>query len=346
MSPHSVRIPGFALALPGVEEMPPQVRRLALVLSFATRIEPELIRAARIRVRPDLHVGTESALWFGSWSHRSSAEYMVMRPSLLEPLRELLCAELQASSEGDAVRQAGEIVFRLHHGLSPVLALEERVTWAAVLADAGLDTAEAGSDPQADVDRLLESALRAAVEAPERREGLRRWFTGAWQRFPERVRQAPAAQGLFDVLDVAGRSVRSPGRSAVRSRVGDVALPVRHDGAYITVGAPGWPGESILVPDTQPRVLEVTGDLADWGEAEKIRVPRSACWEDTSAICGTRMPSVSGSRLSSSPVRAPLLPTTGIPSTSCALILCPILRTRRTRGWTRRYAGPLPRASS
>ncbi|MGW7277426.1 tetratricopeptide repeat protein [Streptomyces sp. NPDC054844] len=275
MSPHSVRIPGFALALPGVEEMPPQVRRLALVLSFATRIEPELIRAARIRVRPDLHVGTESALWFGSWSHRSSAEYMVMRPSLLEPLRELLCAELQASSEGDAVRQAGEIVFRLHHGLSPVLALEERVTWAAVLADAGLDTAKAGSDPQADVDRLLESALRAAVETPERREGLRRWFTGAWQRFPERVRQAPAAQGLFDVLDVAGRSVRSPGRSAVRSRVGDVALPVRHDGAYITVGAPGWPAESILVPDTQPRVLEVTGDLADWGEAEKIRVPRS-----------------------------------------------------------------------
>ncbi|MFJ2008304.1 AAA family ATPase [Streptomyces chartreusis] len=274
MSTGSVRIPGFVPDIPGVEEMPTAVRQLALLLSFATRIEPELIRAARVGVRPDLHVGAESALWFGSWSHRNSAEYMVMRPSLLEPLRELLCAELQASSEGDAVRRTGEIVFRIHHGLSPVLALEERVTWAAVLADAGLGALTAGSDPQSDVDRLLERALRAAVEAPGRREGLRRWFTGAWQRFPERVRQTPAALSLYEVLDLAGRSVASSART-VRSRVGDVPLPVRHDGAYITVGVPGWPAESILVPDTQPRVLEVTGDLSGWETAEKIRVPRS-----------------------------------------------------------------------
>jgi tetratricopeptide (TPR) repeat protein len=261
--------------MPGVEEMPAPVRRLGLLLSFATRIEPELIRAVRVGVRPDLDVGAESALWFGSWSHRSSAEYMVLRPSLLEPLRELLRAELQRSRDGDAVRRTGEIVFRAHHALSPVLALEEKVTWAAVVADAGLGAAQAGADPQADVDRLLERALRTAVEAPERREGLRRWFTGAWQRFPERVRQAPAALDLFDVLDLPEHPATSTTRSTTRGRVGDVPLPVRHDGARITIGVPGWPSESILVPDTQPRVLEVTADLSDWEKAEKIRVPRS-----------------------------------------------------------------------
>jgi tetratricopeptide (TPR) repeat protein len=269
-----VRIPGFVPDMPGVAEMPDPVRRLGLLLSFATRIEPELIRAVRVGVRPNLDVGAETALWFGSWSHRSSAEYMVLRPSLLEPLRELLRAELQRSLEGDAVRRTGEIVFRCHHALSPVLALEEKVTWAAVVADAGLSAAQADADPQADVDRLLERALRTAVEAPERREGLRRWFTGAWQRFPERVRQTPAALDLFDVLNLPEHPGTSPAGSAA-GRVGDVALPVRHDGAHITVGVPGWPSESILVADTQPRVLEVTADLSNWETAEKIRVPRS-----------------------------------------------------------------------
>jgi tetratricopeptide (TPR) repeat protein len=270
-----VRIPGFVSDMPGVEELPVAVRRLAVLISIATRVEPELIRALRVGVRPDLDVGAESALWFGAWAHRNAAEYMALRPSLLEPLRELLCAELQTSTEGDAVRRTGEIIFRTHHGLSPVLALEEQVTWAAVLADAGIGSAHKDSDPQSDVDRLLERALRTAVEAPERREGLRRWFTGAWQRFPERVRETPAALELFDVLILAERPLPPSVRFTVPGRVGDVALPVRHDGASITVGEPGWPPESILVPDTQPRVLEVSGDLSNWETAQKIRVPRS-----------------------------------------------------------------------
>ncbi|MGW4564390.1 tetratricopeptide repeat protein [Streptomyces sp. NPDC004561] len=275
MSTGFVRIPGFVSDMPGVEEMPDAVRRLAVLLSVATRIEPELIRAVRVGIRPGLDVGAESALWFGAWAHRNSAEYMAFRPSLLAPLREALREELQASGDGDAVRQTGDIVFRMHHGLSPVLALEEQVTWAAVLADAGLGGAEANTDQQSEVDRLLERVLRAAVEAPERREGLRRWFTGAWHRFPDRVRQTPTALELFQVLALAERRLSAPARAAVPEGVEDVALPVRHDGAYITVGEPGWPAESILVPDTQPRVLEVTGDLSAWETAQKIRVPRS-----------------------------------------------------------------------
>lgn len=275
MSTPFVRIPGFVTDVPGVQEMPGPVRRLAVLLSVATRIEPGLIRALRVGIRPDLDVGVESAVWFGVWAHRNSAEYMAFRPSLLAPLRELLCEELRASSAGDAVRRTGETIFRLHHGLSPALALEEQVTWAAVLADAGIGRADPEGDQQSEVDRLLERALRAAVETPGRREGLRRWFTGAWQRFPDRVRQAPTALELFEVLALAERRLTPLARSEVPGGVGEVALPVRHDGAYLTLGEAGWPAESILVPDTQPRVLEVTGDLSSWKKTQKIRVPRS-----------------------------------------------------------------------
>ncbi|MGI3198694.1 AAA family ATPase [Streptomyces sp. GLT-R25] len=280
MSTERVRIPGYESSLPHFEDMPRAARRLAVVLSTATRIEPELMRAVRIAIRPDLDVGAESALWFGPWAHRNTAQYMAMRPSLLEPLRKRLCEELAGSRAGDAVRKTGEIIFRTHRGLSPVLALEEQVTWAAVLADAGVDTQETGSDPQFAVDRLLERALRTAVETPERREGLRRWFSGAWQRFPERVREAPAALDLFDVLRLDGppafSAARDPGpdRSSHFGGVGDVVLPVRHDGAHVTVGDPTWPAESVLVPDTQPRILEITHDVTAWEQAEKVRVPR------------------------------------------------------------------------
>jgi tetratricopeptide (TPR) repeat protein len=295
MSARAVRIPGHQPEPLRVAELPAPALRLAVVLSTATRIEPELIRAMRVRVRPTLDVGAESGLWFGRWANRNGPEYMAIRRPLLAPLRDLLRAELAESGERDAVRQAGEVILRAHTGrLSPTLLLEEHVTWAAVLADAGLGT-DSVDDPWSAVDRLLEGALRAALEAPERREGLRRWFTGAWQRFPEQVRLTPTALDLFELLhgDDAGSpssaaSPSSTGSAASPSSAGsaravpptrladirDVVLSVRHDGSHVTIGDPRWPAEGILVPDTQPRILEITHDLTAWEDALKLRVPR------------------------------------------------------------------------
>ncbi len=261
--------------VPAVEGMPEPVRLLAVVLCTATRIEPELVRAVRIEVRPDLGVSAEAALWFGTWSLRSSARYMALDRNLLGPLREMLRAELARSADDALVREAGNVIFRVHERhLSPTLALEEQVTWAAVRADAGLGPREA----DADIDRLLERVLRAAVEVPARRESLRRWFAGAWQRFPDRVRQTPAALELFAVLggeESRGRGgTAGQGRGAHLDGVEDVILAVRHDGAHLTVGDPRWPAQGIHVPDTQPRVLEVASGIETWREAERLRVPR------------------------------------------------------------------------
>ncbi|MCX2968029.1 MULTISPECIES: tetratricopeptide repeat protein [Streptomyces] len=251
--------------------LPKAVRRLAVALSTATRIEPELLRAMRVTVRPTLDVGVEADLWFGPWSARSGGAYLALRPALLPSLRALLCRELSESGPRDAVRRAGAVVAAAHTRLAPALALEERVTWAALLADAGL--ADAGG---ADVDRLLEPALRAALESPERRGGLRRWFTGAWERFPERVRRTPAALELAEVL---GGSAYGPLHGAappLPDSVPDAVLPVRHDGAVLTVGDAAWPASGILVPDTQPRILDVADNPDRWEAAQRFRVPRGA----------------------------------------------------------------------
>ncbi|UWE10026.1 tetratricopeptide repeat protein [Actinacidiphila bryophytorum] len=258
--------------------MPEAARRLAVVLSTATLIEPELIRAARVELRPTLDVGAESALWFGDWASRTGADRMALHQDLLAPLRTLLSAELAASRPGDAIRRVGAVVARAHRGLSPALGLEEQVTWAAVLADAGLtsDTAgEVAGDPALAIDRMLERALRAAVDQPDRREGLRRWFTGAWQRLPVRVRRTMTAQDLYDLLvretaeDPAVPGMPSP---HLLQGVGDVLLEIRHDGKFLTVGDNEWPAEGILVPDTDPRVLHVSPDPADWHSAQRFSV--------------------------------------------------------------------------
>ncbi|MER5662807.1 tetratricopeptide repeat protein [Streptomyces mirabilis] len=221
-------------------------------------------------------MGAEATLWFGDWASRSGADHMALHHDLLTPLRGLLSAELAADPGKGAVRRTGAVISRAHRGLSPALALEEQVTWAAVLADAGLAT-DGGDDPDTAIDRMLERVLRAALEEPDRREGLRRWFAGAWQRFPERVRLAPGGQALFDVLvqgggpDASASGHPSPLRFEGST---DIVLTLRHDGAYITAGDPEWPVEGILVPDTHPRVLDVSSDPVNWSRAQKLRVPR------------------------------------------------------------------------
>ncbi|WP_432127188.1 tetratricopeptide repeat protein [Streptomyces sp. bgisy082] len=261
-------------AVPEVDDLPEAVRLLAVALCTATRIEPELMRAMRVGVRPDLLVSAETALWFGPWSLRSSARYMALRKELLRPLRDLLRMELAHSPDGALIHEVGGVIMRVHEHLSPALALEEQVTWAAVRADAGFRADEA----DADIDRLLERALRTAVQNPARRERLQRWFAGAWQRFPDRVRETPAALELFGILgdDRARFGTGSAGqrRGAHLDGVDDAIVAVRHDGSHLTIGDPRWPAEGILVPDTQPRVLEVADGIEAWDRALRVRVPR------------------------------------------------------------------------
>ncbi|MFC8668738.1 tetratricopeptide repeat protein [Streptomyces sp. NPDC057199] len=244
---------------------------LAVALASAVRIEPALIRAARLRVRPILDVGAESALWYGPWAAHRGAQYMALRRPVQTYVRQRLVNELRTSADDDPIRLAGDVIRQAHDNISPVLALEEHVTWAALLAEAGIEPAAIQ-----DADRWLQSALHAAVKEPHRRDGMRRWFSQAWQRLPQRARETSSALDLHEILSgPSGTSYYASGMlPSLSRRVADVVLPVRHDGSKLAFGDPVWPADGILVPDTQPRILHVTHDLRQWDEAIEVRVPR------------------------------------------------------------------------
>ncbi|MGW6457778.1 tetratricopeptide repeat protein [Streptomyces sp. NPDC055078] len=234
------------------------------------RIEPTLIRAMRLRVRPLLDVGAESALWYGPWAAHRGAQYMALRRPVQTYVRERLVDELRTSAPGDPIRLAGDVIRQAHGNISPVLALEEHVTWAALLAEAGIEPAAIQ-----DADRWLQSALHAAVKEPHRRDGMRRWFSQAWQRLPQRARETSSALDLHEILaGPSGISHYGSGMPSPARRVADVVLSVRHDGSKLAFGDPVWPADGILVPDTQPRILHVTHDLRQWEDAIEVRVPR------------------------------------------------------------------------
>lgn len=255
----------------GADDMPAGPLSLSVALCSAVRVEPELIRTVRLRIRPTLDVGAESDVWYGPWAVHRGRQYMAFRQPVLTQLRERLVEELRGSAEDSLVRRAGALIEEAHTDTSPVLAVEEQITWAAIVAEAGLDAQVTHR-----IDGLLQRTLRAAVEQPHRRDGLRRWFSQAWQRLPERAREASSALDLYELLVAPsdGRVVGTGLGPGPSSRVPDIVLPVRHDGSRLTFGDPSWPADGILVPDTQPRILHVSHDVRSWGGATEVRVPR------------------------------------------------------------------------
>ncbi|MFB6889770.1 tetratricopeptide repeat protein [Kitasatospora sp. NPDC056327] len=246
---------------PTVADMSQPVLELAMALSTATRIEPALLRTMRLTVRPTFDVGVESDLWFGPWAARVGSEYMAFRPAFLAPLRDGLSRALADADRDDPLRQCRTVIETAHRSITPVLGLEEKVTWVAVLAEAGL-TDDAGGD----IDDLLGDALLAAQQQPGRRPGMLRWLRGAWNRLPRAVRASVTITQLIALLEEhelpAGTRRADSGNVARPWAEGPPThvLPVRHDGSYITLGDPTWPAVGIRVPDTQPLRLQVSAD--------------------------------------------------------------------------------------
>ncbi|MEV8433647.1 DUF2075 domain-containing protein [Streptomyces sp. HUAS 31] len=258
------------LRLPdGLRPLPLGAQDLAIALSVATRIEPELIRAVRLRVFPGADAGDEADLWFGDWIGGRTPSAISLRVDLLPVLRQELRQRLLAAEPGDPLHSIGEIVDELHVGISPALRLEEKVNWLDVTE--GISTTETGA-------RLLESAVRALV-TQDNRQGLADWLTGAWNRLPERVRASTTAWQLVTAAagrapDAGLRPVPAP-PALTRDDVAvivdlfrDVPLPLAREGAYLhfgvqQTGAADSRVWAIPVPDTDPRVVEVVVEDSD-----------------------------------------------------------------------------------
>jgi len=243
----------------------PGLVTLALLLSPAVRIEPELIRAVRLELIPKLSASAEGNLWFSTLVSARGLDGIVLHPDVASVLRAraraiLLPSPAQAAPDdfpgpGD-LRRARDLIDRLHAGSPPVLRLEETVNWLAV----------SELEPAASID----GELQLAVEALRRgRAGVARWAARALPRMPAAARGTTAAWLL---AQSAGRrlvSYEGRRRPPDIARIDDLAslLPPRDDvplgvsrryGEPIVLGDVDRDGVSVPVLDTDPRVIAVS----------------------------------------------------------------------------------------
>src|SRR5262249_10553630 len=98
----------------------PGAQELATLLSVAVRIEPQLIRAARLVLTPRLDVGAEADLWFSTWVATRSVDSILLRPQVKTVLQNRLTRRLaQGSSGNDPAWGVWEVIKQAHAQSSP-----------------------------------------------------------------------------------------------------------------------------------------------------------------------------------------------------------------------------------
>jgi hypothetical protein len=168
--------------------------------------------------------------------------------------------------------------------------LEEYLTWLAAQPDTQ------------DINAALQPALRAAVI--EGRTGVTEWFTRAWRVLPEAVRDTTAAWQLAQIakaqvqitLPLTSRSAGDldiADAAILAGALDDVYLSARHDGRQLIISpASQAMNTSVAVPDTDPRILEISWEFADAltsrilrinaGAVAQVEVGNSPVWIHTS----------------------------------------------------------------
>ena len=171
-----------AAALVATTEMRfPDAVRLARVVSIASRIEPELLRQARLQLLPPaVDAGAEADLWFSPLVQSATPVALTLLPAVADLLRR----ELAQSPE--ALRRSWKLLDQVHSEAPEAIRLEERVTWETLSRTPG------------SLERV-ENELMSAVSAinEQNRLGLARWALRAVPRLPEEARQTKAATSLL-----------------------------------------------------------------------------------------------------------------------------------------------------
>jgi tetratricopeptide (TPR) repeat protein len=250
--------------------------RLAQVVSLAARIEPELLRQARLKLLPKADAGAEADLWFSPLVQSATPLALVLLPEVSELLRQRL------SGSGALLQQSWNLLKLVHENAPAAIRLEEEVTWKALAG---------GAEAEQWIEQKLMSVVSAIVN--QGRVGLARWALRALPNLPDAARRtkgatmlalaAAARLGSWHLLEAQVKSLRPGTLSQLRVvlppdmpqvNVG-VRLFQESDGAsetrkrsgasfnieFSNPPAPEAASSIIEVPATTPLLLEVA-----WGE--------------------------------------------------------------------------------
>jgi elongation factor Tu len=253
-----------------LKAMPSDAVELAEFASLAVRIEPELLRALRIDLLPGGGAAAEADLWFSPAVRARGPDGIALNPRILHELRRRLSESLHTERGRERAKLARGIVKELHEHSSPALVLEEHVTWLAI---SGASTTE--------IDAELERAV-AALETGRRRPGIAAWAAQAWVRLPPEARRSrsgwvlgqasAAANGSSLIVAEAPEGIAEVDLAPLLAEVPRVPLGVRRQSHVLELGAVETDeAVAIEVPDTEPRLVDVSWGAED--EPEEATVP-------------------------------------------------------------------------
>src|SRR6478609_7716138 len=138
---------------PELPRASPATVELAMRVSVAVRVEPELLRAMRLHTPPAIDVGAEADLWFSRLVGTRGADGLVLLPRVRAQLHRRLSVHI-ARGPVERYDWIWDVLERVHSLSSPALLLEERVTWLSVRDGPGDSDA---------IETELRRALRAVI---------------------------------------------------------------------------------------------------------------------------------------------------------------------------------------
>ena len=245
----------------------PDAFELAMCLSLTSKIEPQLLRKARLHLlEPNTDPGSEADLWFSDLIQSRSPSGIVLREDLAQDLRTRL-AEYPTLME-----HAWRIVEELHKSSPIAVQIEEKMTWLAL------------SNRVQELQHLLRQGVTTLLMPG--RSDLAYWIVRALPRLPKALLQVEEAQML-----IVGAYLRLGTTSLInevpKEKVEEwrgwlapadeklLAVGVRLlEGPVIEFTRPMTTGSHrIEIPGNSPPVLEVVWVNQDGPQRHFVRIP-------------------------------------------------------------------------
>ena len=241
----------------------PHAVRLAGWVSLAARVEPALLRKARLELAPGVDAGAESDLWFSPLVGSRSTEAIVLERDVARLLRDELAADTAA------LKRAYAVVSDVHANAPAAIRLEEELIYLGLR----------GEDESV-IERSLRPALAAFVSDPGRAMEVARWADRAVAGLPPRAREFQpvrllalgAAARLGRAAQIVGtlEGMRFPDDGAwvlpPAAAQDEAVVGVRLRPGALEVVESGKDAVAVPLPAAGPQLLEVA-----WEEYGKTR---------------------------------------------------------------------------
>lgn len=257
--------------------------KLAGWVCLAARVEPALLRRARLRFMPAAGVEVESDLWFGPLVETRGTYAATFYPDVTEELRRRLASEsgaARAGTGGDKLNRAWALVREVHDHkppapgkvISDLIQLEEELVWHALTSS--------GEELEREIDARLRPVIKSIVS--ERHDGLGRWALGVLPRLPKGaqtrtvrllqiISEARLYEGWFSTDPTAGEQLSEDETNMLLKVLERRPAGLRLQGDRLELSAPPREGsQKIDVPVTSPLSLELTWPTASGEHSETV----------------------------------------------------------------------------